>query len=122
MRIERLNDKFVAIGPLDLLSCELLQQIRLSAEPGKSRAVKERLFPSPTREKNSELRQEWREYVEPELAELFASHLDVIEKDLDGFPEGRPKEDEEGHVLYVPVKHLDAWVHGLNQARLLCVP
>jgi hypothetical protein len=38
MRIERLNDSIVAIGPLDLLSCELLQQIRVSAEPGNSRA------------------------------------------------------------------------------------
>jgi hypothetical protein len=116
MRIERLNDRTVAIGPLDLLSCELLQQIRVSAEPGNSRAVRERLFPSPIKDKRSELRQEWKEYVEPELAELFASHLDIIEKDLEGFPSGGS--DETGHVLHVPVKHLDAWIHGLNQARL----
>jgi hypothetical protein len=116
MRIERLNDQIVAIGPLDLLSRELLLQIRQSAEPGKSRAVRERLFPPPTSDKKSELRQEWKEYVEPELAELFASHLDIIDKDLESI-----REDVEGdavHVLHVPLKHLDPWIHGLNQARL----
>ena len=116
MKIERLNDKIVAIGPLDLLGCDLLHQIRVSAEPGDSVAAKERLFPPPIRDKRSELRQEWKEYVEPELAQLFASHLDIIEKDLKNFPRGEP--DEGSHTLHIPVKHLDAWIHGLNQARL----
>ena len=85
MRIERLNDSIVAIGPLDLLSCELLQQIRVSAEPGNSRAVRERLFPSPTKDKRSELRQEWKEYVERNaLKEDFLTGADFtkfLEKD-----------------------------------------
>ena len=116
MKIERLNHETVAIGPVDLLGRELLHQIRSSAEPGDSLAVKQRLFPAPTREKKSDFRQEWKEYVEPELAELFASHLDVIEKDLQGFPQ--EDDDKRRHTLHIPVKHLEAWIHGLNQARL----
>jgi hypothetical protein len=116
MRIERLNDRTVAIGPLDLMSREFLLQIRKSAEPGENSAARERLFPAPTSDKESELRQEWREFVEPELAQLFDSHLDVIEKDLKSM-QGDATENSV-HVLHVPVKHLDAWIHGLNQARL----
>ena len=82
MKIERLNDKIVAIGPLDLLGCELLEQIRASAEPGDSVAARARLFPRPSTDRKSEFHKDWKEYVEPELAQLFASNLDIIEDDL----------------------------------------
>jgi hypothetical protein len=116
MKIERLDDKTVTIGPLDSIGANLLQQIRTCAEPGNNLAAKERLFPPPIHERGSELIAEWKEYVEPDLIHLFASHLEVIERDLDGFPPDT--EDEERHVLHIPVKHLEAWIHGLNQARL----
>ena len=116
MRIERLDEKTVAVGPLDPLGCELLQQIRTAADPSNSPAARARLFPPPIRDKKSELRQEWKEYVVPELAELFASHLEVIENDLQDFP--GDEATDSSPVLHIPVKHLEAWVHGLNQARL----
>src|SRR4030095_3115100 len=111
MKIERLNDKIVAIGPLDLLGCDLLHQIRVSAEPGDSVAAKERLFPPPLRDKRSEPRPGGTGNGEPELAQLFASHLDIIEKDLKNFPRGGP--DEGSHTLPIPVEHLGASIHGL---------
>jgi hypothetical protein len=116
MRIERLNEKTVAIGPLDILGRELLHQIRAAADPSDSSAARERLFPPPTKDRKSEFRDEWKEYVEPELAHIFASHLEIIENDLQDFPRTEPDKDDA--ILHIPVKHLDAWIHGLNQARL----
>jgi hypothetical protein len=116
MRIERLDAKTVKLGPLDLLSCEFLHQIRTAADPGDNEAARQRLFPSPTSGKDPDLDRDWLEYVEPELADLFISSLQIVERDLKGFPSGRP--DDLGYTLRIPILHLDAWIHALNQARL----
>ena len=117
MKIIRLNERTIAIGPMDLFCTELLHQIRLSANPEGDRAAKERLFPSPTRGMDEEFDEEWIEYITPELAELFASSIQVIEKDLADFPPSLPADDH--HTLELPISHLEAWIHGLNQARLV---
>jgi hypothetical protein len=128
MKIVLLDNQTIAIGPIDLFCCELIRQIKISAEPGEDAAARERLFPGPTASGDDEAAEDWREYVHPELERLFASHLDIIERDLDGFPgDSMPvnikQEEGEGfvsdeHVLRIPLTHLDAWIHGLNQARL----
>lgn len=116
MKITRLNERTIAIGPLDLFCTELLHQIRLSANPEGYRAAEERFFPSPTGGRDEEFDEDWAEYIQPELAELFASSIQVIEKDLAGFPPSLPADDH--HTLELPISHLETWVHGLNQARL----
>jgi hypothetical protein len=116
MKIERSDEQTVSIGPLDLLCCELLHQIRVSAEPGESEAARARLFPSPSGGEDRRLDRDWQEYIEPDLAHLFESHLDVIDGDLEKFPGDQP--EAEGYTLHIPMKNLDAWIHGLNQARL----
>ena len=125
-----IDNQTIAIGPIDLFCCELIRQIRVSAEPGDNTVARERLFPGPTAsdDADAEAEEDWREYVHPELEQLFASHLEIIERDLDGFPEeSRVPNVKEGseetfdgdeHVLRIPITHLDAWIHGLNQARL----
>jgi hypothetical protein len=116
MKIALIDSNTIAIGPIDLFCCELLRQIRVSAEPGDSAAARARLFPRPTRGQDAGIDRDWREYVEPELEQLFESHLDRIDKDMEGFPSGDPDIDDQ--VLHIPVSHLEAWIHGLNQARL----
>lgn len=116
MRIARVDEHTISIGPLDLFCTELLHQIHLCASAGDDPAVRERLFPSPTGGKNAEIDHEWEEYVTAGLEELFTSNLEVIEKDLVGFPPAKPAGDH--YTLHIPVKHLEAWIHGLNQARL----
>jgi hypothetical protein len=128
MKIVLIDNQTIAIGPIDLFCCELIRQIRISAEPGGDAAARERLFPGPTAGGDDSAEEDWREYVHPELERLFASHLDIIERDLDGFPEETvpTATEEEGgvsfvsdeHILRIPLIHLDAWIHGLNQARL----
>ncbi|MEQ1860925.1 MAG: DUF2017 family protein [Chthoniobacteraceae bacterium] len=116
MKVTRLDEQTIAIGPLDLFCTELLHQIHLCVNPDENPAVHDRLFPKPTAGADAELDSEWCDYVEPELVELFATSIDVIQKDIAEFPPARPAADH--HTLHLSVRHLDAWVHGLNQARL----
>ena len=115
MTVSRLDEQTIAIGELDLLGVELLQQIAISAEPADNVEAHERLFPSPTGGRDRTLDGDWESYVEPGLRELFQSHLEIIAEDLADFPPALPQDT---HTLVLPVKHLEAWIHGLNQARL----
>ena len=115
MLIERLDEQTVALRDLDLLCCELLHQIAVSAEPGDSTAARARLFSSPSGGREPELDADWKEYVEPGLAHLFRSALGVVQEDLRDFPPAEPADD---YTLHIPVKHLESWIHALNQARL----
>jgi hypothetical protein len=117
MRIERTDKKTVQLGPLDLLCCEFLHQIPKVADPSASEAARRRFFPSPTQGEHPELEKDWQNYVQPELEEWFTSSLEVINGDLSGFSKDTTNV-ELGQTLEFPLKHLDAWIHGLNQARL----
>lgn len=118
MRIERVDPHNIQIGPLDLLFCELLHQIRLSVDYSSDIEVRERFFPSPTGGATPRIDADWREYVEPELAASFDTSLQVIDEDLANFPPPSPPPTGLGYFLSVPLKHLDAWIHGLTQARI----
>jgi len=116
MRIVRTDSKTVSVGPLDLLYCEFLHQVRVAADPDNNNAARERLFPSPTSGAHPDLDKDWLEYVEPELNDWFTSCLKIVERDLRDFPSGTP--DDLGYTLQIPLDHLDAWIHALNQARI----
>jgi hypothetical protein len=116
VKIARVDEQTISVGPLDLFCTELLHQIRVSSTVEGKGKVDERLYPSPTGGRDREFDEEWCEYVRPGLEEIYDSNLTVIDQDLANFPPSRPADDH--HTLHLPVKHLDAWVHGLNQARL----
>ncbi len=116
MTIRRVDEQTISIGPLDLFSTELLHQIRNSADPEGSREARARLYPTPTNGADPEFDEEWSDYTASELSELFSDSLEIIEGDLADFPPALPAADH--HTLLLPVKHLEAWIHGLNQARL----
>jgi hypothetical protein len=106
------NEETFTITELDPLTAELLRRIPgcASAEDG---AAKSRLFPAPTGGAEEEADAEWRETVEPELRELFATNVETVEADLKTMTE-----TEEGLQLTVPIKNAPAWIHTINQARL----
>ncbi len=115
MRVLRVNDLTVNVGPLDVFAIELLHQVPVIARDD-NEASTARLYPSPTDELEPEFDEEWKVYVSPDLQHLFAGSLEIMEQDLADFP---PVDDSANtHTLTLPVSHLDAWVHGLNQARL----
>lgn len=115
MLISRLDKNTVAVSKLDRTCCELLTRIASSADPGDSEAARARIFSTPTHGKEPEADRDWHEYVEPDLARLFQSALEIVEEDLAEFP---PDNRRREHTLHIPVKNLEAWVHTLNQARL----
>lgn len=116
MEITRIDGQTLRISQLDPLLRELLERIVASADPAGSEAAEARLFSKPTRdEAETDFVEDWREYVEPELRQIFQTSLQVIADDLRALEAG----DTEGEsVLEIPVSHLESWIHGLNQARL----
>ncbi len=115
MKIHRLDAKTLALEEIDSVIGELLRQIPASADPDGSEAATARLFPTPTGGRDPREDADWRELVEPGLRELFLDAVGVVQDDLKKFP---ASPDAEVHTLRLPVKHLDAWIHALNQARL----
>jgi hypothetical protein len=115
MQIQRLDEQTVGVTGIDLFCCELLHQIPLTADPGEDGPAHDRFFSSPTGGREPEFAKDWEEFVEPELRSLFQEARDVVRGDLAGFPPDDPSAEV---ALHIPVKHLEAWIHALNQARL----
>lgn len=101
------------MGISEFLS-ELLLQVTRCVDT-EHPAVEERLLSSPTAGLDPEWEADWREYVQPDLRQIFHTSREVVEGDLAGFPEARSSEP---FTLRIPLEHLEAWVHSLNQARL----
>jgi hypothetical protein len=114
MHVERISEQTVGFLGLDPIFCELLHQIIPSADPGHDEAANRRLFSSPSGGTDPEFDSEWRSYVEPGLRELFQSHLEVVQQDLEDLPR-RP--DGQCSVEF-PMSHVEHWLGALNQARL----
>ena len=104
------------LSQLDQLLSELLRRVVRSADPSGSEAAHARLFSAPTHDASeAEMAEDWRRYVEPELAQLFQSALEIIEGDVKAL---RMDHKAGEAKLSIPVSHLESWIHGLNQARL----
>jgi hypothetical protein len=88
---------------------ELVEPAQLSDE------AERRFYPVPSEEEDlHELRSDWRAFVEPELQEHFRSTRDIVAADLKSLVERKSGAFE----LSIPLKHTDAWLNVLNQARL----
>lgn len=112
---------------LESFVVQLLRQIPECADPGDDKLANARLFSPPTRLPDAKLQHDWSQYVQPELRTLFESARDTVGTDLSRMkPEiaAGSKEleanagGETTFRLLIPVKHFDAWLNALNQARL----
>ena len=126
--------KTLVLAELEPFIILLLRELPAASDPGDHPAARARLFPVPSREPGEEeLREDWRDLVEPDLAHLFLSARETVEEDLRGLEdvvsEGRkgglfgskepaPYEPTRA-TLVVPAAHLEAWLNVLNQARLV---
>lgn len=117
MEISRPNETTVLVARIDPVIAELLRRIAPSADPGDDERARDRLYSPPTNDLAEEtFAEDWQEYVEPELARLFQSAIEVIEGDLKKM-HSDPVTGEA--TVSIPSEHLEAWIHGLNQARLV---
>ena len=115
MHIQRTKRGDMELGEMDFLCSTLILQLVPSAIASDSPAAQQRLYSSPTENREPEFDQDWRDYVEPDLRDLFRSTREIVEGDLKDFA---PDPSQESATLRVPKKHLEAWIHTLNQARL----
>lgn len=97
---------------MELLIVELLRGLPASADTD-DEASRRRIFSTPTAGADAEADREWREDVEPELRELFQSHLEVVAADIAAM-----SQTGDTSTLAIPAKNARAWIHTLNQARL----
>lgn len=117
MEISKPNETTVLVARIDPVIAELLRRIGSSADPGNNQGARDRLYSAPTNDPaEKDFVEDWQEYVEPELARLFQSAIDTIEDDLKKM-HADPATGEA--TISIPSDHLEAWVHGLNQARLV---
>jgi hypothetical protein len=113
MEIYDTDDGRLGLRGIPSVLSELLRQIPRWVDI-ESDEAEERLFPSPVTDPDEEeLRADWQAHVEPELHEFFQSTRQVVDADLRGMTE-----DAEGYALEFSLKHADAWLNALNQARL----
>ena len=97
---------------MELLIVELLRGLPACADPD-DEASRRRIFSTPTAGADAKADREWREEVEPELRELFQSHLKVVATDIAAI-----SQKGDASTLAIPAKNARAWIHTLNQARL----
>jgi hypothetical protein len=115
--ISRSDDQTVLLTQINPVIVELLRKVTTSADPSGSDAAQARLFSAPTEDpEDHQLTEDWREFVEPELAELFLSALQKIDGDLQNL---RINPATGNATLSIASNHLESWIHGLNQARLV---
>ncbi len=118
MEITRLESGAISVVRVDPFLLELFRGIPGTADPEGSEAARDRIFSPPSADTASELRAEWKEYVEPDLRHLFATAAQTVKEDLARFTRA-DRSDPPAYHLSIPGKHLDAWLNCLNQARLV---
>jgi hypothetical protein len=112
----RQHGDYLEVAELDPFLAELLRQIPESTRTDESDAARQRIFSPPAPESDSETREEWKLYVEPELRRLFRSATETVAADLKVL-NGSAKPFA-NCTLRIPLKNADAWLNALNQARL----
>ena len=117
MEISHLDETTILLAGIDPMLADFLRRIPASADPGDNEAARARIFSKPTHDPQEDrLAEDWQEFIEPELAKLFQSALEIIEGDLKKL---RSDTGTGQAAVAIPSDHLETWVHGLNQARLV---
>lgn len=115
MRLRRLSPDAWEIQAMHPLFAGLLAELPDIAAA--HHEARERLYPEPSLDEAAqELREDWREHVQPDLEHLFASNRELVRSDLAPMKDGH-----RGAKLVIPSKHIDAWLNALNQARFVTV-
>jgi len=116
MEIDR-ADSNLELRDVDPFLAELLRQIPESANPDENETARRRLFSAPAAESETEICQEWKLYVEPELRRLFETAAETVGRDLQQL-DGK-RRPFANCTLRIPLANAEAWLSTLNQARLV---
>lgn len=114
MRLRRHSTGAWEIRDLHPLLSALLAD--LSRAASRHDGARRRLYPEPAAAEHADIRNDWKEHVQPGLERLFASSREIVAGDL----KASDGEVSPGRVV-IPFSHVDAWLNTLNQARLAIV-
>ncbi|MEO6052479.1 MAG: DUF2017 family protein, partial [Chthoniobacterales bacterium] len=70
-------------------------------------------FPSPTQGPETEICDDWKAHVQPDLHDWFQSASSLVSEDVKAM-----KKKTSYFSLNFPTAHIDGWLNALNQARL----
>ena len=114
---------------------DLLRRLPASVDTTNDPAARARLFGDPIApgQDGDGFNEDWRQFVEPELRDLFRSARQTVEEDLGSLPPPADDSSPDGgvnvfdpaafappkHALEIPTRHQEAWLSVLNQARLV---
>lgn len=114
MRAFRIDADTIEVSRIGFIEGAILWRLAAAADPSGSRAAQERLASTPTAGAEPGLDEDWKEHVLPELQTLFASAVEIVRFDLVSTWLSLGADAS----VRVPVKHVEAWLLALNQARL----
>lgn len=113
MQISRHSRDAWGVEAIPLFFAEALTDLPQRAE--RHQDAWSRLYPDPVRNEDADnLRQDWRDHVQPGLERLFATSREIVSADLASL-----RQQDGGLWLLIPDDHRDAWLNALNQARLV---
>ena len=121
MRLERNSKQQWRISDLVPFELALLREIPQAGRPDGDERATRRLYPGLFVEPEAQPDEdnEWDELVHPSLRSVFESALQRIQQDLgEAVPTGQKEQGDELWQIEVPADHAEAWLSGLNQARL----
>ncbi len=118
---------------------DILRQLPGDADPGDHPGARARLFSEPMSgaDDGDEFVEDWKNFVQPEIRDLFLSAREIVGGDLAALPvSGLPPTSGDAdagygelfnpvafipseHSLTIPAAHMEAWLRVLNQARLV---
>ena len=113
MHVQVVQDGSIGLRGINPFLFDLLREIVRCGASGDPR-VEARFYPPPVEEGDlSDLREDWKSLVQPELQAAFQQARDVVQADL-----RNATETEDGCAFQIAPHHADAWMSALNQARL----
>jgi len=123
MNIEIEPDGSYLFTDIDALIISVFRRIPDAANPEGNEMAEGRLYVDPVSMDLPEadsICEEWSEWVHPDLKFLFESALETIREDLDSVQEKKVKNEKSTlYSMRIPPSHAEAWLNGLNQARLV---
>ena len=147
MRFSLLTDGSVHLSQVNEWELRTLRSLPGIADPGDDEASLRRLYPAPfvAGEATEEQQEDWAEFVQPDLEQLFETSLERVaadvkkanlqppstvesgmddtEPDEDDSEEPSPVDEEAAAALHweftIPVAHVEDWYRAMNQARLM---
>jgi len=115
MRLTILEDGQAQLNGIDWVTAACLLEVPALLPQAKDGPARGRLFPNPSTD--AKVNDDWQHYVTPELETLFAAAGDILAKDIQLLAES--KEALKGQSVTFPLRHCDAWISAINQARLI---